>query len=209
MLGDPDGDVDLADVTPARPIGESLFLARTGDEGLVVSTHTDATGPVLAAVAGEGEGPTLADDGPLAAAAAALDAEDAYGALLVSPGLAGGGARLSPEASLATTDTCLPAAQTATATGITDDDGPVMLVVLVHDTADTAATNAEALERLAAEGATLQSGRPWSEYVSVEGVEVTGDDDEVVVGRLRIADEAPATIWQNVVSTRDGLVSSC
>jgi hypothetical protein len=209
VLGDPGGDLDLGSVTPARPIGETLFLARTGDGGLVVSTHTDATGPVLAAVAGEGDEPTLADEAPLAAAAAALDAEEAYGALLVSPGLAGGGLRVTPEASLATTDACLPAAQTATATGITDDDGPVMLAVLVHDSADAAAANAEALERLAVEGATLQSGRPWSEYVSVEGVEVTGDSDEVVVGRLRIADEAPATTWQNVVWTRDGLVSSC
>jgi hypothetical protein len=209
VAGDPDGDMDLDAVSAARPLGEPLFLAE-GDGNLVVTRRTDGTGPVLDALAGDADGATLADDEGLGALGRALDAEGAYSALLVRPGLRAGALDVtSPEAAAAACESALPAATTATATGIADDEGPVLLVAHAHDSADAAEANAEAIETLVTEGASLASRQDYSEIVSLDGVEVTGDDGTVVVARLRPAGDAPPRIWSDMLVQREGLLSHC
>jgi hypothetical protein len=208
VAGDPDGEPfqqDLQDITVARPLGQSLWMGLDGDR------LTVARSPDSAESAGsDGEGPTLADDEPLAELAAALDAEDPYAAMLVRPGLSADpvNMRATPEMADALCDAVLPAETTAVATGLTDDDGPVYLIALAHGSSGAADANARALEELIAEGSSIATRRSWSDLVTLDGVEVTGDD-RVVVARLRQTEPGPPGLWYQIVQQRESLVSHC
>jgi hypothetical protein len=114
-----------------------------------------------------------------------------------------------PEAAAAACESALPSPTIATATGITDDDGPVLLVAHAHDAAGAAEANAEALEQLVTEGTSLSTRQPYSELVTLDGVEVTGEDDTVVVARLRPAGDTPARLWVDMLFRREGIVGYC
>jgi hypothetical protein len=199
-------EIDIADRTVARPLGESLWLGLDGNRLAVARSRDSAE-----AARGNGsEAATLADDEAFAALGAALDAEDPYAAMLVRPGLAIDPVdmRATPEQADALCDVALPEATTGVATGLADDDGPVYLVALAHDSSAAAAANAEAFEDVVASGTSAATREPWSDMVTLDGVEVTGDD-RVVVARLRPTETGPLALWYQVLIQRDSLVGYC
>lgn len=214
-LGDPDdgtwsvgtpGEVDVAAVSPARRLGEALFLTEVPG-GLAVTRSDDLTSEVRDVAAGDGE--SLADDEALAALGAALDDEDAYSAMLVRPGLTAnlpgqvvGGDFEGCEASI-------EGQPLATATAIADDGGPIVLVAHAYGSAEAASTGAESLERVVEEGASLATREPWSDLFTVDEVTTGGPDGTVAVARLRPAGERPAAVWRNLLPQRETLVAPC
>lgn len=112
---------------PARRPGEALFLTEVPG-GLAVTRSEGLTAEARDVAAGDGE--SLADDEALAALGSALDDERAYSAKPVRP---------CPEADLAgqvagggpgPCDTSLEGQALASATGIADEDGPVVLAAM-------------------------------------------------------------------------------
>jgi hypothetical protein len=97
----------------------------------------------------------------------------------------------------------------ATATGIADDDGPVILVVEAYGSADDAAAGADALEQVATDGSSLATGQPWSDLVEVEAVDTVGPDGTVAVMRLRPTEDGRASLWRDLILQRDNLVAYC
>jgi hypothetical protein len=81
-------------------------------------------------------------------------------------------------------------------------------VTLAHDAPDAAEANAAAIEQIVTEGTSLVSGQAWSDLVTLDGVEVTGDG-QVVVARLRPVESGPPALWYQMVMQRDSLVTSC
>lgn len=199
---------DPAAATPARPRGEAQWLARDGDY-LTISRSAADSAAVRRSLAGAEGTPSFAGDEGLAGVAGALDAQAPYGAVLVRPGPAAG--RAAGRAPSAGGDTgsvaCLPEPTTAAATGIADEDGPVLLVALAHGTAGEAAANAEAVTAIV-EGGAVRSGQPMSELVELDDVLTTGDG-LVVVARLRPRDQAPPLLWYQFLTYREPVVSSC
>jgi hypothetical protein len=218
-LGEPDDDTwtagtgedfaqDLDEVSAARPIGESLWLGLDGDR-LSVARSSGDSAAVRRAVGGSGGTPTVADDEALAAVARVLDAETPYAALLVRPGLSGVPERsATPSALEAACEQALPAAASAVGTAVADDDGPVFVLAFAHESPEAAEANAEALERIATEGSSYATNRPWSDLLSLDGVDVA-DDGRTVVARLRPREAGNAMLWYQIVLQQDSLVSSC
>lgn len=218
VAGDPDAEdfeQDLDGATAARPLGVSLWHGLAGDL-LSVAPARGTAAAARDAAAGDSREPALADDEALAGLAEGLDAQDPYAALLVRPGLdlaANVPAGAQPAGS--SCDHALPEATTAVATGIAADAGrlPVYLVALAHETAAAADANGNALERIVADGVRAASNQPWSELVTVEGVDVS-DDGLVVVARLRPIEPSPGnlgppTLWYDLIIQRDALVAHC
>jgi hypothetical protein len=204
------GEISPDDITPARPIGESMWLALDGDATLTVGRNPDDTAATRAAASGDAEGDTIADDPQLAALAAALDDQSAYSAMIVRPGLNGMGAlgNLTPEQAQQRCQDMLPMPSAAVATGVAaDDDGPLVLVGLAHDAADAAEANAEALESAVTDGVSAVTGQPWSDMFTLDGVETAGGD--AVVARLRPTEPIRTTAWMSLILQRDSLVTSC
>jgi hypothetical protein len=205
--GDPeaeDFETDLDGITVARPLGQTLWMGFDGDLLRVARSRATAERAVSL------EGGTLADDEVYAGLAAGLDEAEVYGALLVTPGMpmdaaAGLG---SPEQAERACQEALPQPTTGVATGIAEDGGPVYVVTLAHDAPDAAEANAAAIEQIVTEGTSLVSGQAWSDLVTLDGVEVTGDG-QVVVARLRPVESGPPALWYQMVMQRDSLVTSC
>jgi hypothetical protein len=187
VAGDPDKPTDVAGVTPARPLGQPLWLTLDGGRLRVAADERDTST----------EGDTLADDAALVALAGALDDRDVYAAMLASGGSIGSGPPpdiiLDPpsgdiddiEDALveeASRPRCVGV--TGVAVGVADDGEPV-IVVLLSQPGDAAEANAGALAAAFESGMDAGSGRPWSDLVTVESVDVEGD---VVVATLRPAD---------------------
>jgi hypothetical protein len=178
VAGDPDGDLRLDEITPARPLGEPLWLALGGDDRLLVARTEADMERARAADGGDG---TLAGDEALASLAAALDVYDAYSALLVAgPGLGGLDPAVvlgedAPDAlgeALEDLEPC--AGVTGVATGIADDGRPLLVLAVASASEDAATANGEVLEGVLVDGTDLRSGRPWSDIVEVETVGTEG-----------------------------------
>jgi hypothetical protein len=91
----------------------------------------------------------------------------------------------------------------AAATGVAlDGDTPMLVVALVHGDADDAAENATRLQGIVAEGTSAVTGRPWSEILTVDSIEVEG---QLLVARL--ATESNGTLWIELVARRDSLLA--
>jgi hypothetical protein len=218
-LGDPDAGTwtagtgedfaqDLREISPARPLGESLWLGLDGDR-LSVARSSGDSAAVRRALAGADGTPTLAADESFAALADALDAEEPYAAMLVRPGPSGvPSGRATPSQAEAVCDGALPEPAAAVGTAVTDDDGPVIVLAFAHESPEAAEASAEAVEDIAAEGSSFATNRPWSEIVSVDGVEVA-DDGQTVVARLRPRESRNALLWYQMVIQQESLVSSC
>ncbi|HEY8526514.1 MAG TPA: hypothetical protein VIL48_16185 [Acidimicrobiales bacterium] len=197
------------EASPARRFGEALWFTLP-DGRLTVTRSPDDSAAVTQALTG-GDAPTLADDPALAGVATALDEESAYAAMLLAGGGDGAGpagAGAPPEARQAACAQALPQPTAAVGTGVADEDGPVILIALAHESADAAQANAEALERLVTEGHSVQTNQPWSELVSLDAVGTTGDG-LVTVARLRPTDPTRAQLWYQLLFNRDALVTSC
>jgi hypothetical protein len=200
-----EGELSLEETSPARRLGEAVFLTLVPG-GLAVARSTDLTPDVRGLADGDGVA-SLADDPQLTALAAALDAEGPYSAMLVRPGVSA--AAGSTPAGVDICDEALPGIPAASATGIADDGGPVILVAHAYATADEAEAAAEQLDRVVSEGASLARRGDWSELVTLDDVSVTGPDDAVVVARLRPTEDGRASLWRDVLLMRDGLVAGC
>lgn len=201
VVGDPDGDLSLNDVSAARPIGEALWLSLVDDDRLVVTRTAEDMEAVRS-----GEGESLADEDALTTLAEALDGEDVYSAVLHDGPMGADLGRVTPEQVEAMCEEALPEPVVAVGTGITDDDGPVMVLAHLHADGDAAEANAEALEALVAGGASMRTREPWSETLEVDSVEADGN---VTVARLRLVEPSRAGLWRRILLERDNLVSSC
>ena len=212
-LGEPDGGVwtagdteglDIANTTPARPLGEPLWLA-LDDDRLVVTHAADE----MEAVQGGGSGtPTVADDDVMVALAGAVDDADVYSALLYRGTLSFDFAS-GVETPEQVEEQCADALQepfAGVATAIADDDGPVFVIAYVHADADAAEANAETLQGVVDEGSSLRTGEPWSEQLEVDEI---ATDGPVLTARLRPIDPARTAMWQQLVLQRDNLVTYC
>jgi hypothetical protein len=209
------GGVAPDDRSPARPIGESLWLSG-GDRHLSISRSPDA---IEAATALRGRGDDgLGADPVLAGLATALDEQSAYAALLVRPGIndpavgilgAGSAGTGDPADDIAAfCDQLLTEGTTGVATGVAEHDGTVIVVALAHESPAAAAANAAALEEMIANGTSRYAERPWRDLVELDGI-VTTAEDLVTVARLRPSDPADTNLWYDLVQTRDTLVNSC
>ena len=197
-LGEPDAGVwsRVPESAGERTVLSPGMWTHAGlvDGDLVVSDEPDAV-----RAASDRRGPTLADNTVLADMAATLDAHGAYSAVLRSqvggfpfpqrPGT-------DPEAVARARDSgqLFLDPFTGVGVGLAADDGPVALLVYVHDDAQAAGRNAEAL------ATTLEDGNryddlPWAEMFAVVDVEADG---RVVVASLRLVDGRAGRIFDLV-----------
>lgn len=183
-LGGDDYEVDLTEVSPARPFGQALRLALIGDDQLVVSR---ATPPVEAALSGDA---TLADDPVLSALAAAMDAQEAYSATFIVR---------EPRPS----KNGLPQPFTGVAAGTAYvDDTPYALLAYSHEDEAAATSNAEALRTLLEAGESM-TGTPWSEQFGVDDIQVDGT---IITARLTLRGASPMAVYQ-ILFSGDTLVT--
>jgi len=198
VAGDPEGTFDIANRTPARPLGETLWLALERDR-LLVATDEDDMG---AARAGDD---TLADHPVLTPLAAALDEHEVYSAMLSVPegGVPdvvgrslGRGAPDEQRRRLEELPRC--EAVTGVAVGVAHDGEPLVVLVTAHADEDAAEAGAEVLAEALASGSELRTGRPWSDILSVESVEADGT---VVVALARPGDVS-LQVWSSLLQTQ-------
>jgi hypothetical protein len=204
VLGDPSGDLDLRERSEVRRMGEPWWMDLDGNRLVITGAAQD----MEAARSAHGGDGTLAGNAVLAALAEALDGEDAYAAqLTAAPGTVGEQALEDrPDAQELCGEQALADMPAGVATGIADDDGPVVLVALVHTDDAAARANAESLEELVREGTSLMTGEPWSDRLTVDQVTRNGP---VVVGRFRPVEPTDVRLWFDVFNARDGLVATC
>jgi hypothetical protein len=184
-----EGEVALEEVSPARRLGEAMFLTVVPG-GLAVTRSSEFTAEVRG-LAECDDVATPADDPDLVALAAAAS---------------------GIEAAAGVDDLCaqaLPGVPDATATGIADDGGPVILVAHAYAAGDAAQEAADRLEELVSEGSSLANRSEWSELLTVDDVSVTGPDGTVAIARLRPTEEGHAGLWRDLVLARDVLVAGC
>ena len=191
VAGDPDGELHIEDVTPARPIGQALWLSLDGNRLRVARDERDAL---------PAEADSLADVPALAALAAALDEHEVYSAMLA----VGSASVADPLPDIFTDDvppedfdeavddavedfSNQPRCEglTGVAVGVADDGDPLIVLVLSQIGEEAAEANADVLGSVLDSGTDAVSDRAWSEMVTVESVEAEGD---VVVATLRPAD---------------------
>jgi hypothetical protein len=193
-----DGEgVDPERITDARPLGQGGRLA-VDPPFLWWTTHTRPMRQALEATAGDRR--SLADDPDFARLAEEMAGLDAYGVLMSDEQI-----DADPLGRLAAAQTDVVGLEPyrALATGVTrDDDGPVLLVALVHADATAAETNAERLHAVVEEGTSLRTDAPWSELLEVEDITAEGN---VVTARLRTEDPS---LWFEIVVARDSLLAT-
>jgi hypothetical protein len=188
VAGDPDGDMHIDDTTPARPLGEPVWLALDGDRLTVTGNEGDMAG----ARGADGGDDTLAGDETLADLAHALDVYDAYSAQLMAGGGLGG---LDPSVVLGDEtpediadqieelDTCTGI--TGVAAGVADDGRPLILLAVASASEDAAEENEAILTQALDQGRDARTGRPWSEVLDVETI---GTEGSVTTVTARPAD---------------------
>jgi len=204
IAGDPEVQSNLDERTPARPLGEPQWLS-LDDDRLVITRSAEE----MDAARGDGSAtPTVADDEVMVSLAQAVDDADAYSALLYRGTLSLDFASSlgSPEQLAQACTEALQEPFTGVAGAIADDDGPVVVIAYVHESAEAAEANAETLQDLVAEGRSQQSGEPWSEQLELDSVETDGP---VMTARLRPVRPGYAAIWHRLLLQRDNLVTHC
>ena len=184
-LGEPEAGVwsrDPASIGERHVVHPATWAhaGLVGDD-LVVS---DNPGTVRAAI--DGCGPTAADDELLAGIADALDANNAYSAVLryqadgfPFPQHVPADAEVME--SVRQSGWLLPERFTGVGVGLTDAGGPVAVLVWVHDDEQAAARNAEVLEETLNTGEDYNHGVPWGSQFNDVDVAVDGP---VVTARL-------------------------
>jgi hypothetical protein len=188
VAGDPDGGYHPDDITPARPLGQPLWLSLAGHRLRVSGTEEDV----------DPEGDTLADDPALDALAGALDRHDVYTAMLA----AGGSLGLEDLTDVIRGEQPAPGPRceglTGTAVGVADDGDALIVLALTQASGGLAGANASVVEDVLGNGDDVMTERPWSDIVTVESVDV---EDGVVVATLRPADMLLGG-WRSFLDTR-------
>lgn len=202
VAGDPGGDLDIANASPARPIGEPLWLSLVDDRLVVARTAED-----MEAVRSS-DGPKVADDEVMTVLAESLDDAGVYSAQLFrgDMGFPGSSSAVSPAELEQRCEDGLSEPFVGVGTGIADDDGPVVVLTYVHPEASGAEATAEQLQTLLQEGASAVNGEPWSESLEIEDISADGN---VTVARLRPVEPIRAAMWRQLVLERDNLVTYC
>jgi hypothetical protein len=155
--------------------------------------------------AAAGSGPSLADVEPILVLAEAFESAEAYaGFLTTDVGVFAVGAMPDlTDADGALIDGPRLAPYIAAATGVTlDDETSVLLVALLHGSADDAVENASRLREVVAQGASGTTGEPWSDLLTVADTSVDGP---LLLARLETA--GPGGLWYRLVAVRDTLLA--
>ena len=203
VAGDPGGDIDPTDVTPARPLGEGLWLSLDDARLTVAAAEADVT------AAGEADGgdDTLADDPALESLATALDHEEVYSAVLVADAGLGSsssaervlGEHATPEQIAALDELPQCDGITGTAIGVADDGEPLLVLAISFTDSAAAENNLTEVTDALADGELPSSRRPWSEVLDVEEIRTRGS---AVLARAR-PDQMMLGQWSNLVASRD------
>jgi hypothetical protein len=189
--------VDTSRTSTVRPLGRGGCLHAS--DGVALRTISDGT--MEAALAVSEDAPTLADFEPLRLIADALDEQNTYGAYLtIDPG------QYIPDPSVMIEGaeeqtTLLPYLALGTGPGVDEAGEAYMVLVLVHEDADTAAANVALLGEIVATGVSV-SGTPWSELLTVRSIETDGP---LLVAVLETGTRA--NIWYRIVFMRDTLLT--
>jgi hypothetical protein len=201
IAGDPSGEYRIDDVTPARPIGQTLWHALDGGR-LVVTSDGDDVAATREADGGDG---TLAEDARLAPLAAALDAQDAYSAMLLADDalltdfadvILGADSPAEAREQLEDLPRC--EGVNGAAVGVAHDGEPLIVVALSFVNEQAAESGAGVVEDVLTGGEDFMTRRPWSEMLTVESVEADGS---VVVVTARPADLVLGQ-WQGFLLNR-------
>lgn len=175
-----DMSTDLEGRTVARPLGQPLRMALEGDR-LAASPHTPYIEDWLA-----GPEESLADDEGLLAVAEALDAVDVVSAVL-TPGGSGGSGLSEPF--------------DAVGIGWGVEDGAALVSVAYHFASEeSAASAADELAELFAEGTSLSTGAPLSDLVTFQDA---GVDGPVTTVSLTMAADTPPGVVEQMLHRRD------
>jgi hypothetical protein len=203
--GDDEEQVDPERITVVRPLGQGGSMAVL-DGAVLWGDAADALEDGIDAATGATD--RLADQEDLAPLAEAMDGLGAMGALFSTDPAVFGGGRLPDldDVDATVPDDPVLDPYEAFATGVrTGEDGPQVLIALLHDDEDDAEDNVENLEEVVAEAVSVQGGQPWSELVSIDEVETDGP---VLTAVLDVAEPQQATMWTDLVYTRDTLLAS-
>src|SRR5262245_23586044 len=176
VAGDPEAGIDPEGITPARPLGQPLWLTLGGHRLRVAGAEDDV----------DPGGDTLADDPALAALAGALDDHEVYTAMLAAGGPLGldaAAAEIRGRGELPPGPRC--EGLTGAAVGVADDGDPLIVLALSQATGPQAGAKATVVEDVLRLGQDAMTARPWSDILTVESVEV---EDGVVVATLRPAE---------------------
>ena len=202
VVGDPDGDLRLDEVTPARPMGEPLWLALGGDERLVVTRDAE---DMARARDADGDDDTLAGDTTLSDLAAALDVYDAYSAMLVAgPGIGG----LDPAAVVLDDDAPQEIEErleefescsgvTGVAAGVADDGEPLLVLAMASTNEGAATANEAIMERTLTDGISPLTREPWSERFEIETIGTEG-----AVTTITARPRMPLSGWTHLLVDR-------
>ena len=215
--GDDPTEFDPERISPARRLGQGGNMAVL-DGAVLWAFETDVLEDGIDAATGEED--SLADNDELGALAEAMDEAGAVGAAFSANGhtfddviafgefedtlTEGVPEDLSDQIEDEIEDVPALAPYEAFATGVTiGDDGPQMLVALLHDDEDAAEENVDNLETVIEEGESVRTNAPWSEMVRLDDTEVDG---EILVATLDVDLPSQANLWLDILFTRDSLL---
>jgi hypothetical protein len=187
-LGGEDGSVSVSDITPARPLGESLRMG-LHDGVLGVSRVTP---PVATFV--QGEAATLADDGSLAAVARALDAQGVYAAWIID-GQPYQGRDAPPPSQIGPFD--------VVGAGLSVVDGQAVATLAYHFPTDAdAAANVAIVRGIIEQQSSPLGNKRYTEIFTLSDVRADGT---LVIVTLALIGR-PVVVW-NLVTAADPLFS--
>lgn len=178
--------------------GQAGRVALPADQVLTYANADEISTAAIGAV--RGDVASLADVDELAAVATALDEHDVLTAFLSTEPVETD-PRMTPDTDAADGPPgLLPYAAFGTGNRLVDGETS-LVVVLAHDDADDAATNAERLAATVEDGSSAATRQPWAELLADPVIEQDGD---VVTATFTV--ENP-TIWQAIVFRQDNLLA--
>lgn len=179
--------------------GQAGRVALPADQVLTYANADEISTATIGTVRGDVD--SLADVEELAAIATALDEHDVLTALLSTEPLETD-PRMTPDTDAAADGPpgLLPYAAFGTGNRLVDG-APSLVVVLAHDDADDAATNAERLAAMVADGTSAATRQRWAELLTDPAIEQAGT---VVTATFTV--ENP-TLWQAIVFRQDSLLA--
>ncbi|MGI9657722.1 MAG: hypothetical protein ACR2OD_02345 [Gaiellaceae bacterium] len=195
-----DFEVDLANRSAARQLGESLRIGLVDDRLVWVKS----TGLMESAIdVAAGEASSLADVDVLAGLAGVLDDAGAYTGFLSADSALF--ALPAPDIAESLDPSVLElsglgAAYVGLATGATVVDGaPGLILAIAHADSTTATANASRLETTLREGRSAETGQPWSDLIQIEEILV---EETLVIARL-LSDSS--SLWIDLPFRRSSL----
>jgi hypothetical protein len=208
VVGD-DHEQNLAEPTAFSRLGAPTRFAED-DARIAASSTTDAVRDWL-----DGE-ESLADDDGYADIARALDEHEVYSAVLtaVQPGIDPAALILGDQVSAEQLNALIEQLEdqlpeesydTVGVGWSADDDGPLVATAYHFDSEDAAKNSVDALRELYESGSSVQSQRPFSDYLEVQDAETEGS---VVVVTSRPTEDGGLSFAYKALVSRDVLFLS-